>query len=193
MDCPRCNRPGFKKYKGYCSKVHYLLEKKTRKKALKLVIPCKSCGKPVVRNPSQVARSGNVYCKTCKKPHGENHVNWQEGQYINKDGYRLILVNGSYQREHRQVWEKYNKASLLPMNGSSIHHIDFDKLNNSPHNLLLFSNEEHSSFHRAESLGRYDEAAALLKMAADRQAFYPKGVDSFILRMFMRKKLPSTS
>lgn len=177
MKCPHCNRPGNKRYRGYCSKVHYKLHKR---RPQKINIPCTGCGKVQRRNPSQILPSGNVYCSECKRNRGETHPKWKEGQYINKDGYRMILNNGSYQREHRVVWEGVNKACLLP--GGTIHHIDYDKLNNSRDNLLLFSNEEHGRFHRLIELNRFPEAATLLKVAADRQYYYPIGVDAFILR-----------
>lgn len=173
VSCPRCGNTGYKRFRGYCSKVHYRLDKRPHK----VHIACTSCGTIQVRNPSQIAKSGRVFCKSCGKNPGEHHPKWAEGQYISKDGYRLIIINGSYLREHRVVWEEANKASLLP-NGT-IHHIDYDKLNNSPDNLLLLSSEEHGRFHRLVEANRRAEAAAILRMAGARQYYYPRNVDSF--------------
>jgi hypothetical protein len=174
--CPHCEKhPGVRQFRGYCSKVHYQLAKRKPKKVVK---NCKSCGKVVVRAPSAIAPSGNVYCRICKKPSGENHGKWTDGQYIGPDGYRMVLHNGSYQREHRVVWMDKNKSSLLP--SGTIHHVDYDKLNNTADNLLLFSDEEHGRFHRLADAGRIAEAAALLRMAANRQIHYPAGVETWI-------------
>ena len=177
MKCPKCGRPGKRVFKGYCTKTHYKLE---HKKARKKFLPCAECGAIILRNPSQIARSGNVFCKTCKNNKGENHYKWKDGQFVNEGGYRLILVNGSYLREHRVVWENANHATLLPGMQGSIHHVNFDKLDNSPDNLLLLSNEEHGRFHRLYDTGRRREAGDILRSAAERQSHHPREVASFI-------------
>ena len=177
MRCPRCGNPGKRIYKGYCTKVHYRLE---HVKARKIALPCAGCGVVQMRNPSQVSKSGNVYCKRCKGSSGENHYRWKEGQHLSDDGYRLVLVNGSYLREHRVVWENANHACLIPGSQAAIHHIDYDKLNNTPDNLLLFSNEEHGRFHRWFDAGRFREAESLLRFAGKRQYYYPANITTFI-------------
>lgn len=177
MNCPRCGRPGKRAFGGYCTKVHRRLHKK---RASKLNIPCAGCGAIQRRNPSEVGASGKVYCKKCKKPSGEGHYRWRDGQHISADGYRIIVIEGRNHREHRVVWERANKACLLP--GATIHHIDSNKLNNEPDNLLLLSAEDHGRFHRYASLKRYEEAASILRVAGQRQFFYPRGVDRWILQ-----------
>lgn len=151
------------------------------KKPDKVIKNCKSCGTVVVRAPSAISKSGNVYCRVCKKPKGEDHGKWAEGQYINKDGYRMILKNGSYQREHRVVWQEVNKACLLST--GTIHHVDYEKLNNSPDNLLLLSDEEHGRFHRLAQY-RSDEAGEILRAAGLSQLYYPRNIDAWILRNY---------
>lgn len=143
--CPRCKRVGKRIYKGYCSKAHYILNKRRTKK---VVLPCAYCGDYVKRNPSQVSKSGNVYCKKCKKPRGENHVRWKGGIYNRPDGYRLISTDKGWKREHVVVWEEANKACVLPWAQAHIHHLDENKLNNSADNLLLLSSEEHGRIHQ---------------------------------------------
>lgn len=177
--CSHCGRPGKKLYKGYCSKSHRLLDR--RKKHGKLRLECKSCGALVIRSPSQVSESGNVFCRVCKKNSGEMHPKWAEGQYVTPEGYRAVLKNGSYVREHRVVWEENNKASLLST--GVIHHVNYDKLDNSPDNLLLFSGEEHGRFHRLIDANRYGEAADLLRSAAKRQYFLPANVELYIQQL----------
>lgn len=46
---------------------------------------------------------------------------------------------------YRKIWEKYNKACLLP--GIEIHHIDGNRDNNDPLNLLAVTVEEHYNIH----------------------------------------------
>lgn len=176
MQCAHCGRPGRKLFKGYCSKSHRLLDRK--KKHAKLRLQCKNCGTLVIRNPSQVSKSGNVFCKKCKKNSGELHHKWKEGQYITPEGYRVILKDGSYLPQHRVVWQETNKATLLST--GMVHHVNYDKLDNSPDNLLLFSSEEHGRFHRLVDAGRREEARDLLRHAADRQHHFPENVASFI-------------
>ena len=54
----------------------------------------------------------------------------------NKDGYVL---------EHRYVYEKSRGVTLS--SGMAIHHINGDKLDNRPDNLIAFANSEHRKAH----------------------------------------------
>jgi hypothetical protein len=180
-ECPYCQKmQGLRQFRGYCSNVHYQLAKR---KPRKIKLLCKGgCGTVITRNPSAIAPSGNAFCKNCGKNRGELHTKWKDGQYINSDGYRLVLRESEYVREHRWVWEKTNRSCLLP--GAVIHHIDYDKLHNTSNNLVLFTSEEHGRFHRWIESGRYDQAATILRGAGIRQYYYPSGIDSFIVRLF---------
>lgn len=80
---------------------------------------------------------------------GSNSPFYKTGSTIDKDGYRLVHVpehpfsnSNNYVREHRLVMENKLGRYLTPL--EVVHHIDGDKLNNSPDNLELFSkNSEH--------------------------------------------------
>lgn len=80
---------------------------------------------------------------------GERCAAWRGGFRINKNGYREILsqdhpnkMKAGYVLEHRLVMEKMIGRYLLPK--EVVHHKDGNKLNNSPENLQLFSeNSEH--------------------------------------------------
>lgn len=178
MKCPYCSRPGLRRWKGYCCKAHRKLH---RKPAVRW-IPCTGCGAPQRRVPSNTAKSGRVFCRICKRSKGENHYKWKEGSYIDNAGYRMLLVNGLYMREHRIEWQLANKATLFDR--GTIHHIRFDlpfnKTYNDPDNLLLLSDEEHGRFHRLYDAARFDEAIEVLQLAAKRQLHYPKEIDNFI-------------
>jgi hypothetical protein len=58
------------------------------------------------------------------------------------DKYKIITVNGKNQMLHRWVWETYNKMMLKP--GEIVHHINGDKRDNCPKNLLVLLKKKHS-------------------------------------------------
>ncbi len=60
-------------------------------------------------------------------------------------GYRSILKDGKYIKEHRLVWQDYHKASLLPW--STVHHVNGDKLDNRIENLEGMSMRQHTIAH----------------------------------------------
>jgi len=62
-------------------------------------------------------------------------------------GYRLVYnpADNQYHYEHRLVFKKSN--SEKPKRGMSIHHIDFNKLNNDPTNFELMHYIDHWAYH----------------------------------------------
>lgn len=79
-------------------------------------------------------------------PYGQNHFNWQGGQW--KDGYIRILkpdyyraTSRGYVLEHILVWEEYHKRKLP--RGYVIHHLNGIKSDNRPQNLVAMKNGEH--------------------------------------------------
>lgn len=82
---------------------------------------------------------------------GKNHPAYKRGFYINKAGYRMVLVGRwQYRLEHRLVMEQVLGRKLKRK--EVVHHIDGDKLNNRPENLQLFANHsEHMRHHHAET------------------------------------------
>lgn len=170
LPCPHCGRPGRTAFKGYCTKVHYDLNHKPRK----VQYECAVCGNPVVRWSSQVKEGARVFCKRCPKNSGETHPRWKEGQYLNRAGYRLVLVKGEYKLEHRHTWEQANRACLLPEASGivHIHHINMVKTDNRPENLVMLSNEVHGRIHRLIDAGRFEEAKCILIKCCAQQAFF---------------------
>ena len=69
-----------------------------------------------------------------------------KGEYI-KDGYKYVYTSKRhYEPEHRVVMERFLQRKLKP--NEQIHHIDGNKLNNSPSNLRIVTRSEHMSIHR---------------------------------------------
>jgi len=65
------------------------------------------------------------------------------------DGYDYLYIgNGKYQSVHRLVWISANNQEIP--RGYQVHHIDGNKRNNNPDNLILLSEREHKKLHRAQ-------------------------------------------
>ena len=94
---------------------------------------------------------------------GSNNPTWKSDEKINRSGYRMIRVLDhpfkncdGFVLEHRLVAEKYlltdensviidGKKYLDP--NLEVHHIDGNRLNNSPSNLLILTHEQHRQYH----------------------------------------------
>lgn len=63
--------------------------------------------------------------------------------YITEKGYRRNSDTGKF--EHVEVWERHHGRPVP--DGHQIHHVDFDKLNNDPSNLLAVTPTEHKRLH----------------------------------------------
>lgn len=64
--------------------------------------------------------------------------------HITRKGYRRNS-NTAARFEHVEVWERHHGRPVP--DGYQIHHVDFDKLNNSPDNLLAVTPTEHKRLH----------------------------------------------
>ena len=61
-----------------------------------------------------------------------------------KTKYYAAFVDGKHMRLHQYIWIRENGP--IP-DGYDVHHIDFDKTNNSIDNLVLLTKSEHHSLH----------------------------------------------
>ena len=85
---------------------------------------------------------------------GKNHWNWKGGEFIEKDGYIVILKpkhpfcnSCGYIKKHRIIMEKYLGRYLKPE--EVVHHINKIRTDNRIKNLKLFkSKSEHIKFHK---------------------------------------------
>ena len=94
---------------------------------------------------------------------GSKNASWKSDEKISSYGYRLIRkLDHPFKNiddfvfEHRLTAEQYllNDENSVVINGKMylspdyiVHHIDFDRLNNNPNNLLVMTEPEHMSLH----------------------------------------------
>lgn len=122
-------------------------------------ILCKTCSRPVTRVVPKHLPAPKYCCMTC-------YGLGKRYPYILKNGYKMVIKKGhprandhGYVREHILIMEE--KLGRLILKGESIHHLDGDKTNNSPDNLILFgSHTEHLQHHWAENTLRKTNCGA---------------------------------
>lgn len=85
----------------------------------------------------------------------ETNGNWRGGQHLSSSGYVKVLVgpchhlsdSKGYAYEHRVVAEQKIGRRLRPC--EQVHHLDGDKTNNDPSNLVICTGRGHRVYHRA--------------------------------------------
>ncbi len=68
-----------------------------------------------------------------------------KGGFIDKNGHRILRIEGEYIPEHRMIWIRHNKIPIPK--GFIVHHRDMNTLNNNIDNLLLLPREIHGQLH----------------------------------------------
>lgn len=123
---------------------------------------CNVCKKEFKISKYEYKRGQGIYCSrecsgigrtglhkyNCLSKHG----NWKGGILISSNGYRLIKMNGhhlanhsGYVLEHRLIAEKIIGRKL--MKHEQIHHVNGNRLDNRPENILVLTINEHSKLH----------------------------------------------
>lgn len=127
--------------KKYCSQECY--HAATRKDT---VVHCEWCGKEFIRtSKSPQKRFCTVECACAWKRSRPRRVT------KSKNGYRYIwLSDGTSKPEHIQIMEE--KIGRKLHKDECVHHIDGNRSNNSPDNLMLMKRGEHSSLHRKKEI-----------------------------------------
>ena len=92
-------------------------------------------------------RGGMSLTNTTKQKQKPNVIETEFGDaFLNDRGYYTLFY--TYEPLHRVMYTKYNKK--IPQ-GYVIHHLDGDKTNNNPSNLIALTPNDHSRLHKTSS------------------------------------------
>lgn len=109
--------------------------------------PCQYCGEaftPEASNPG-------IYCSNscrAKDKVGPAHPCWRGRPKLRFAGYRAIRIAGKYVDEHRYLTEQALGRKLG--RNEVVHHLNGDKRDNRPENLVVMSRAEHMRLHSTE-------------------------------------------
>lgn len=148
--CEWCNKSYCSRYKNtrFCSKS--CASKNTRKKINENPVPQHIRDK-ISKSLTGRKLSPETIAKMILSKTGEKHWAWREPGHTfihEATGYRKIKHNCEWVYEHRLVLEKKLGRKL---NSHEItHHLDENKLNNSPDNLIIVSRAEHKMRYHPE-------------------------------------------
>lgn len=85
--------------------------------------------------------------KYCSRQCYEIGSSWKGGKFISKEGYEMALLpgKGTYTTAQRVLMSSSLKRELR--RGEVVHHVDGNKLNNDPANLIVCTRAAHARLH----------------------------------------------
>lgn len=115
-----------------------------------VIVVCDNCGKEFESYKCYEKRNRkHRFCS--KKCEGEYRSlkntldGWQGGHVSKSTGYRYVYINGKQVEEHRLVMMRELGRELRT--DEQVHHLNGNKLDNRPENLVVLTNSEHQKKH----------------------------------------------
>lgn len=125
----------------YCS---YVCRDKGRR--IGIIVSCEVCGKDVYSSPHRLRRFCSTKCRDIGFT-GSGSTSFNGGSTITREGYKRISSgNNAGRYEHTIIAEKQIGRHIT--SDEQVHHINGDKLDNRPTNLLVVTKSWHSKIHQ---------------------------------------------
>jgi hypothetical protein len=90
----------------------------------------------------KLERNREVIRARARELSGENHPGWKGGHKSKASGYRIVCINGKRELEHRVIMAEVLGRPLR--SDEQVHHIDGNRANNDPSNLVIVDASEHT-------------------------------------------------
>lgn len=129
---------------------------------------------------------------------GINHPKWKNGEYINEDGYKMILdtrhpnaYGSRYVLEHRLIMEKAVGRYLTK--DEVIHHINKNRQDNRIENLEIVDRSKHNVIHftvykKDRICYNCNSKTYIDRLGEERWFKNPENKEQFLCRKCYRKK-----
>lgn len=130
-------------WKMFCSK-----ECMIKSRSKKLESKCAFCGKDIIKRASELRGSlhGNLFCsKSCAASYNNSHFRLEKNN-PNWKGY-----GGDYKKKASSLYE--SRCALCEESDPvclQVHHIDHNRSNNDPDNLIILCSNHHFKVHNGE-------------------------------------------